>query len=251
MLSWFNRFFKREGEIEPVDLSVLKVDLHSHLIPGIDDGAVDLENSMKMLQGFARLGYKKVITTPHIMSDFYRNTPEIINEGKARVKKEIEKTGLDMKFDAAAEYYLDETLEDKISIGEVLTMGDKYFLFELPFMAEPPNLNQIIFLLQTNGYKPILAHPERYGFWYSKFEKYRELKDKGVHLQLNMLSLIGHYSPETRKIAEQMIDEGLISFLGSDCHNLQHLELIEIARRKPYLKKLIESGHLLNQSLLN
>jgi tyrosine-protein phosphatase YwqE len=144
---------------------------------------------------------------------------------------------------------LDETLEPKIKAKEVLTFGDNYVLFELPFMAEPPNLASAIFEMQTNGYKPILAHPERYGFWYKDFEKYREMKDKGVHLQLNMLSLIGHYSPETQKIAEKLVDEGLISFLGSDCHNQVHQEMIEIARTKPYMHKLIESGKLLNHTL--
>ena len=119
----------------------------------------------------------------------------------------------------------------------------------LPFVAEPPNLAATIFELQTNGYKPILAHPERYGFWYNTFNKYHEMKDKGVALQLNILSLIGHYSPETRKIAERMIDENLISFLGSDCHNLHHLELIEEARTKNYLHKLVDSGLLQNKVL--
>jgi tyrosine-protein phosphatase YwqE len=122
-------------------------------------------------------------------------------------------------------------------------------LFELPFIAEPPNLASAVFELQTNGYKPILAHPERYGFWYKDFDKYHEMKDRGVHLQLNILSLIGHYSPETQKIAERMIDEDLVTFLGSDCHNVGHQQLIEIARTKPYVHQLIESGKLLNSRL--
>ena len=122
-------------------------------------------------------------------------------------------------------------------------------LFELPFMAEPPNLALAIFEMQTNGYKPILAHPERYGYWYNDFEKYQELKDKGVHLQLNILSLIGHYSPETKKIAEKLIDFNLISFLGTDCHNHGHINLIEIARTKKHLHQLLSSGYLLNHTL--
>jgi tyrosine-protein phosphatase YwqE len=248
-MSWFSKLFKREEKLPPIDLSVLKTDFHSHLIPGIDDGAVDLEDSIAMIRRFKVWGYKKVITTPHVMSDFYRNTPEIILGGRDDVAKELEKNKINIELGAAAEYYLDETLEPKIKAKEVLTFGDNYVLFELPFMAEPPNLASAIFEMQTNGYKPILAHPERYGFWYKDFEKYREMKDKGVHLQLNMLSLIGHYSPETQKIAEKLVDEGLISFLGSDCHNQVHQEMIEIARTKPYMHKLIESGKLLNHTL--
>ena len=151
--------------------------------------------------------------------------------------------------EAAAEYYLDEYLDEKIRSKSLLTFGQNHVLFELPFIAEPPNLSATIFDLQTNGYKPILAHPERYGFWYNSFEKYYEMKEKGVSLQLNILSLIGHYSPETRKIAERMIDENLISFLGSDCHNAHHLGLIKEARTKKYLHKLLDSGLLKNEEL--
>lgn len=248
-MSFWNKIFGRDKEVDPVDLSVLKTDMHSHLIPGIDDGSKSMEDSIAMIREFKSLGYEKVITTPHIMSDFYKNTPEIILPGKDQLVKVLKDNGISIEFEAAAEYYLDENLEAKIKSKNLLTLGDNYVLFELPFMSEPPNLASIIFELQTNGYKPILAHVERYGYWYENFEKYQELHDQGVYLQLNILSLIGHYSPETKKIAEKLIENNLISFLGSDCHNSRHLELIEIARRKPHLKQLIESGQLKNKEL--
>ncbi len=248
-MSFWSKLFGKEKEIDPIDLSVLKADMHSHLIPGIDDGAKSMEASIKMLRRFKELGYSKLVTSPHVMSDFYKNTPDTILGGAERVRSELQKLKIEIEFAAAAEYYLDETLETKVKKKEVLVFGDNYVLFELPFIAEPPNLASFIFELQTNGYKAVLAHPERYGYWYNDFQKYRDLKDKGVLLQLNILSLIGHYSPQTQKIAEQLIDENLISFLGSDCHNEVHLDLIEIARRKPYLKKLIDSGMLRNQEL--
>ncbi|MEQ8908483.1 MAG: CpsB/CapC family capsule biosynthesis tyrosine phosphatase [Vicingaceae bacterium] len=248
-MSWFSKLFKKEEKLEPIDLGQLKVDFHSHLIPAIDDGSKDMEDSLTMLRRFKEWRYQKVITTPHVMSDFYRNSPETILNGKEDVLKELQKQNIELEFEAAAEYYLDETLEAKIKAKELLTFGDNYVLFELPFISEPPNLASAIFEMQTNGYKPILAHPERYGFWYKDFENYHEMKNKGVHLQLNILSFIGHYSPETQKIAERLVDEGLVSFLGTDCHNQVHQELIEIARRKPYVHKLIESGKLLNHTL--
>jgi len=248
-MSWISRLFKKEEKLPPLDLGRLKVDFHSHLVPEIDDGSRSVEDSLTMLKKFQSWGYEKVITTPHVMADFYRNTPDTILGGRDEVVKYFEQEKIELDFQAAAEYYLDETLEEKIKDQSLLTFGDNYVLFELPFVAEPPNLASIIFELQTNGYKPILAHPERYGFWYKNFDKYQEMVDKGVHLQLNILSLIGHYSPETQKIAERLIDEGLISFLGSDCHNQGHLELIELARTKPYLHKLVESGKLLNHKL--
>lgn len=249
-MNWLKKIFSTEKSYPPADLGgTLKVDLHSHLIPGIDDGAKDMEDSIAMVRRFADLGYQKLITTPHVMSDFYKNTPEIILGGLEELKANLPKHGIKMEIEAAAEYYLDEHLQEKIKNNQLLTFGDNYLLFELPFIAEPPNLASIIFELQTNGYKPILAHPERYGFWYNDFNQYRQLKDKGVHLQLNLLSLIGHYSPETQKIAERLIDEELISFLGSDCHNQMHQELFELASTKEHLHRLIESGNLLNSEL--
>ena len=249
-MTWIKQLFSKEKALQPADLGgSLTVDLHSHLIPGIDDGSKDLADSIAMIRRFVELGYKKIITTPHVMSDYYKNSPETILDGLSILKQELEKQRITIEIEAAAEYYLDENLEEKIELQQILSFGDGYVLFELPFMAEPPNLASTIFKLQTNGYKPILAHPERYGFWYNDFNKFIEMKDKGVHLQLNILSLIGHYSPETQKIAERLIDENLISFLGTDCHNLGHLNLIEQARTKKYLHQLLESGELKNQSL--
>mgnify|MGYP003638203842 CR=1 FL=1 len=249
-MTWIKQLFSKEKALPPADLGgSLTVDLHSHLIPGIDDGSKDLADSIAMIRRFVELGYKKIITTPHVMSDYYKNSPETILDGLSILKQELEKQRITIEIEAAAEYYLDENLEEKIELQQILSFGDGYVLFELPFMAEPPNLASTIFKLQTNGYKPILAHPERYGFWYNDFNKFIEMKDKGVHLQLNILSLIGHYSPETQKIAERLIDENLISFLGTDCHNLGHLNLIEQARTKKYLHQLLESGELKNQSL--
>ncbi len=243
-------FFKKKENLPPADLSQLQVDIHSHLIPGIDDGAKTIEDSMRLLQRFSELGYKKVITTPHVMSDFYRNTPEIILSGLDKVRNELAKLNLSITIDAAAEYYLDYELEKKIERKELLTLGGKYVLFELPFVAAPDNLYKAIFDMQMNGYIPILAHPERYSYWYRSFDSYYELKEKGVLLQLNSISLTGHYSPETKKIAERMIDENLIDFVGSDCHHLHHLEILNHTRTLKHFHKVLESGKLKNASLL-
>jgi tyrosine-protein phosphatase YwqE len=249
MINWLKSLFSSSEPLEPADLSVLKADMHSHLIPAIDDGSKSLEDSLEMIRKFKALGYQKLITTPHVMSDFYKNDPESILGGLEKLKQYLEEQAVDIRMEAAAEYYLDERLQELVEAENLLTFGDKQVLFELPFIAEPPNLKQVIFEMQTRGYKPILAHPERYGFWYKDFDRYVELHDQGVQLQLNMLSLIGHYSPQTQKIAERLIDEELISFLGSDCHNAHHLELIEQARRTPYFHKLLDSGKLKNSFL--
>ncbi|MFT7156023.1 MAG: protein-tyrosine phosphatase, partial [Parvicella sp.] len=183
-MSLFGRIFgrKREKELDPVDLSVLGVDVHSHLIPGIDDGAKTIEDSLNLLKEFQDLGYKKVITTPHVMSDFYRNTSEIILSGLEDVRKAAKAAGLTIQIDAAAEYNLDADFEPLIDAGTLLTFGDNYMLFELPFMSEPPMLNDIIWKLQAKGYKPVLAHVERYPYWFDQWDKIVGLKDRGVFI---------------------------------------------------------------------
>ena len=248
-MSWLSKLFKKEPALEPANLSLLKTDVHSHLIPAIDDGSRSLEDSINMIRTFKEMGYQKIITTPHVIVDFYKNTPEIILGGLEKVKIELKRQYIDIEIEAAAEYYLDETLEPQVKGGKLLTFGKNYLLFELPFMTEPPNLASFIFELQTNGYNPILAHPERYGFYYKDFEKYNELSEKGVYLQLNVLSLVGYYGPEAQKIAERLIDEGLITFLGSDCHNEMHQQGLQLARTKPYFHKLLASGRLKNPEL--
>lgn len=249
-MSFFSNLFKRKEQLlEPADLSVLKTDFHSHLIPGVDDGAQNMEDSILLIQGLRTLGFQKIITTPHCMSDFYRNTPEIIKSGLADVNAELKKRGIEVELEASAEYYLDDDFERKIDDGEIIPFGENYILFELPFLAEPPNFNQVVFKLQSMGYRPILAHPERYGFYYNNFETYQDFVDRGIYLQVNMMSLMGHYSPETQKIAEKLIDRGLISFIGSDLHNERQLPLLTHASCMPSLHKLLASGKLKNSSL--
>jgi protein-tyrosine phosphatase len=248
-MSFLSNLFKKSPPSEPINLSLIGIDMHSHFIPGIDDGAQTMQDSVEMITAMAELGYRKVITTPHIMGDFYRNTPEIINAGLEQVRKEVAAAGVSIDIEAAAEYYFDFELERKLDNEKLLTMGDNYLLFEVSYMNSPDNLDGIIFKMQTQGYKPVLAHPERYPYWFRDMGNFERLKDKGVFFQLNINSLTGHYSPATMKVAEQMIDKGWYDFLGSDCHHAGHLELIRKVRSAPPLRKLVESGRLLNNTL--
>ena len=249
-MSFFSNIFSKSTRIDQAaDLSVLKCDIHSHFIPGIDDGAETMKDTLDMLREFSTMGYKKAITSPHVMSDYFRNTPEIILSGLEKVRAALKAENIPIEMDATAEYYLDFDFEKKIEERKLLTFGKQYVLFELSFLNPPDNLNNIIFKLITGGYKPVLAHPERYNFWHSNFEKYEELIDKGVLLQLNVNSLAGHYSPATKKIAERMIQQNMISFLGSDCHHLVHTHLMKQVVYENYLHLLLQSGKLLNSSL--
>ncbi|NNC84234.1 MAG: hypothetical protein HKN79_11720 [Flavobacteriales bacterium] len=248
----FGRLFgKREKLIEPADISSLKVDIHSHLIPGIDDGAQDMEESLALLRRFEALGFQKVITTPHIMADYYRNTPDIILGGLEKVRAAIKKEGMEIQIEAAAEYYLDDRFEQLLDDEDLLTFGSKrYLLFELPFVAEPLNLNSAIFNMQLKGIKPVLAHPERYGFWSRDLEKYEELHDKGVILQINLNSLGGYYGPEVKKVADHLVEQELIGLVGTDCHRSDHLDALEqVTLRVPSFHRLLEQGKLINSTL--
>ncbi|HRF82292.1 MAG TPA: histidinol phosphatase [Flavobacteriales bacterium] len=246
----FSKLFgSGEAALGDVDLSVLRCDVHSHFIPGIDDGAQTMEQTMEMLTAMSELGYKKVVTTPHNMADGYRNTPEIILGGLERVRDEIRQRGLAMEIDAAAEYYLDHELEQKVIDRRVLTFGEDYLLFELPFISEPNMLYQVIFTMQTAGFRPVLAHPERYAFWYNDLTKYDGLKDRGVLFQLNTIALAGAYGPQAKQIAERLIDAGHYEFLGSDCHSMNHVQALKYTLARPHLHKLIASGKLRNSTL--
>jgi tyrosine-protein phosphatase YwqE len=246
----FSIFRKKPKRLSsPVDLSVLGCDVHSHFIPGIDDGAKNMEDSIGMIAALHNMGYKKIITSPHTMSDFYRNTTEGILSGAENVRSELKKQDIPVEFSAVSEYYLDYDFERKLEEGNLLTFGNKYLLFEISYMNPPDNLFHVIFNMQLKGYKPVLAHPERYNFWHREFDKYETFIDKGVLLQMNINSLTGYYSIGTKKVAEQMIDKNMISFLGTDCHHMGHINLMKEVVYEPYLEKLIGSGTLLNNSL--
>ncbi|HTA83344.1 MAG TPA: CpsB/CapC family capsule biosynthesis tyrosine phosphatase [Bacteroidia bacterium] len=241
--------FNKRNTSPLADLSVLKTDIHSHFIPGIDDGAQNMEESLALISAMHEFGYKKVITTPHIMSDGYRNTPEIINSGLVEVKKAVKEAGIDIEVEAAAEYYFDFEFEKKFQSGDVMTFGQKYLLWEIPFINPPDNINEIVFEMGVKGYKPVLAHVERYSFWQNNFEKYEELAGRGIFLQMNINSITGHYSFQTKKAAQWLIDHDLISFVGSDCHHIGHVELMKSAIKDKHFQKLLGSTKLLNKTL--
>ena len=202
-------------------------DLHSHLLPGIDDGVQSIQESIDVIKGFKNLGYKKLITTPHIMYDFYKNDAEIIQSKLKDVRQAINEESIEIEIGAAAEYYLDEYFLELINSDEkLLSFGSNYVLFELSFMSKPMILKEAIFNMQTKGYKPVLAHAERYLYYHKNINELTELHDTGVLLQLNLLSLSGFYSKEVKKMANKLIDLNMISFIGSDCHNANQLSFL-------------------------
>ena len=245
MLKWFLK--KKEQGCEPLNFSVLKTDIHSHFIPGIDDGSPDMETTIALIEKMQALGFEKIITSPHVMSDFYQNSSEIILKGLADVRMELKAKNINMEIEAAAEYYIDYEFEQKIGKENFLTFGSNYILVELSFIQEPRNLFEIIFKLQLEGYKVVLAHPERYNYYTMK--EYEEFISRGVILQINFLSLIGYYSPQVKKKTESLINAGMVRLVGTDCHNMNHAELYKKCQTQKAWHDLVNSGKLLNATL--
>jgi protein-tyrosine phosphatase len=235
-------------------LASLGADMHSHLLPGLDDGAETITHSLELLRELRELGFQKLIMTPHIMGDFYKNTPATIQAALADLQQAAVAAGLgDVTLECAAEYYLDEWLNEKLTSGtELLSFGGerRYLLFETSYMNEPFNLQRTIFELKAAGYQPVLAHPERYTYLYGRFSEIQKFRQEyGVLLQLNLNSLAGYYSPHARRVAEQMIDAGLVDFVGTDTHHLRHTAaLANKTVVSPYFRKLLALP-LLNNTL--
>jgi len=244
------RFFKKKEVKKNItlDYSSIMVDMHSHVLPGIDDGAKTPEESIALIRKMMELGIKKIIATPHIMADYYKNTSESINGALTLLKAELEKEQIDIVIEAAAEHYFDESFESRVNRNDLMIMGDGYVLFEFSFISQPPNVFGVIQKIKDLGYKPILAHPERYP--YMDLEQFKTFHDWGVAFQLNTISLTGYYGKEAKKLAENLIDMQLIDFISSDMHHLRHAEAFQDALRTPYMEKLLLDYQLKNTLLV-
>lgn len=242
----FSRFQKGKAS---QSVSVPSVDVHSHLIPGIDDGAKSMEESLSLLKAMQSLGYEKVITTPHVMADAYRNTKASIQEGLEALQAQSAKEGLTICIEAAAEYYLDEGLPELIKRGEILPVGGEYLLFETSYMHRPRDLERVIFEICASGYKPLLAHPERYRYIENFSQEYGRLKELGVFFQLNLNSLEGYYGTSAKRSAEWLCNEGMVDFLGSDVHHQKHTDALARVFEGQAYARLWKYNTILNESL--
>jgi len=242
----FSIFRKKYPSI-PVNFSFLKTDMHSHLLPGIDDGSPDTGTSMELKKGLEDLGYQQFITTPHIMWDMYKNTPAGIGGALAQLQQEPGQQNIR----AAAEYFMDDYFDELLSTDQpLLTLGGNKVLVEFSFVSPPLNMKETLFNLRIKGYQPVLAHPERYNFFAGRKTVYDDLKTQGCLFQLNLLSLTGYYGKIPQELAQYLISKKYIDFLGTDLHHVRHLEVLRAGRDiMPVLLQLSDSG-LLQNSLL-
>jgi len=214
--------FKKKTELV-TDISWLGVDIHSHLLPGIDDGSPDVETSIKLIKGLHELGFHKFICTPHIFTELYPNTPETILPALDLVKNALKEAKLDVEISAAGEHMVDDRFEVREGL---MCLSNKFILIEMSYLYESPNIEQVIFDLQVSGYEVILAHPERYTFYYKDFSKFQRYKDMGVMFQLNLLSVTGYYGKEVKKTAEYLLNSNLYDLAATDLHHENHLKAL-------------------------
>ncbi len=208
---------------EKADWSILGTDMHSHFLPGIDDGAKTPEDTLAMLKAMSEMGYKNIVTTPHVFIDYHPNTTQTILSALKIAEQVIKDNNIDIKIKAAAEYYIDDHFEQLLRTEPLLTIRNKEVLVEFSMMFEPQTLAQTIFEMRASGYKPIIAHPERYMFYHRNPDKYLELKDRGCYLQLNLLSLTGYYGAHVKEAADYMLHNKMYDYCGTDAHHERHI----------------------------
>ncbi len=241
-------FIKKKKAI-PLDVSALRVDVHSHLVPAIDDGIQSIEQGLEILREMENLGYEKVITTPHTMPGSFDNTPEIILSGLEKMKAAVKEAGINITMEAATEYYLDEVLLKMLENNEpLMTFGNNYVLFETGFMSPPPFMKEAIFMMNIKGYKPVYAHPERYEYLIQDKALLEEIIDRDVVFQMNLGSLAGAYGKPVQKFAEKLIDQKVVKMVGTDCHHMGHIDALKKTIQSKYFQKLMQL-ELLNNTL--
>lgn len=199
------------------------VDIHSHFIPGIDDGAKSITDTRKLISAFEEIGISHIITTPHISHYIWNNTSEIITAKHQETKLLLNECNNTIPFEAAAEYFIDDWFETHFKTEKLLTLKDNYVLVEISYQNAPMHIYKTLFELQVAGYIPVLAHPERYLYYRKDFGEYEKLKKAGCLFQLNLLSTVGYYGERISKIAEKLLKKGMYDFTGTDVHHMKHI----------------------------
>ena len=218
-------FFKIKNT-EPVELFV-HTDIHCHLVPGIDDGQKEAESAADLVAREYNWGIRRIITTPHVTQDTFENTPETISDAFAKLRSAVEERGTDIELLHSAEYRIDGFFQEQLEAGNVNPMPNRYLLVENSFIQEAWHLDELLFDLKIRGFRPILAHPERYSYYFSKRQRYEQLHNAGTLFQVNLLSLAGHYGKEVKHMAEFLVENNMVDFVGTDMHNHTHCDAIE------------------------
>lgn len=222
-------------------------DCHAHLLPGIDDGPKTDADAVALVEEMLRLGFRQLAATPHVMADFYPNTPATIRAAYQRLQDALQAAGREVAIHVAAEYLLDEGFGKLLQKDELLTLPGRHVLVEMSFYGEFPQLDQYLFQLQTRGYRPILAHPERYAYYAGNIERCRQLREQGALIQVNLLSLAGYYDRSVQRMAEKLLKQQLVDLVGTDVHHAQHTAALADALQSKAIQRAL--GQVRNASL--
>jgi tyrosine-protein phosphatase YwqE len=242
--------FFRKKNTKNLDLSWMQTDMHSHLVPGIDDGSQDLTTSVHLVRGLCETGLKKIITTPHILWEIYPNTAEKITNGIGEVREAVKEAGISVELHAAAEYFIDEHFEEDLKKKTpLLPISGNMVLVEISMINAPMDLHELLFEMQMQNYQPVIAHPERYVYLSRNRAFFDQLKDSGCLFQLNLLALTGYYGSSVRELAEYLLKKEYYDLAGTDLHNAKHLETLQKLSGLSTYEKLKDSGSLKNHLL--
>lgn len=217
-------FFSKKRE--PIQLP-FHTDIHCHIIPGVDDGSPDAATSANLIENMQRWGIRRIIASPHVTQGTFENTPETLEPAFCELREELDKRQNNIDISYSGEYRIDDLLMRRLESGNIKLMPNGFIIIENSFLQEPWNIERLVFDLQVRGIRPILAHPERYTYYYNKPKRYRKLHDAGLAFQINVLSLAGAYGKAEQKVAEQLIADGLVDYLGTDLHRARHVEAID------------------------
>ncbi|MFN3587879.1 MAG: tyrosine-protein phosphatase [Spirosomataceae bacterium] len=228
----------------------LQTDMHAHFLPGIDDGAPDMETALRLIRGLYSLGYSRLVATPHVMAGYYPNTAVSILSAFNQTQAAVQQAGIPISLYVGAEYFIDDSFLALIEQEELLCFGTKRcVLVEMSFVAPAPQWEEAIFALVTKGYQPILAHPERYTYWHRHPKAFQRFIERGAWLQVNISSLLGHYGKPIQQVAKTLWKEGHVSLLGTDIHHDQHLHLFQRFEKDKEIHKLLTRYPLNNVHL--
>lgn len=245
-MSLWDKIFKKDKEKIKGELAWLGCDMHNHVLPGIDDGAKTIADSLVLIQGLKDLGIDRCIATPHIISGLYDNTTEDIAQALCKIVKELDSRGIEFSIDHSAEYMIDEGFLNILNHNRLRALPNNYVLIEMSYLAESSMLLEAIYRLQSEGYVPVLAHPERYNYYHQDFNQYKLIKEMGGLLQLNVLAISGYYGSQVKLAASRLIKEGMYDFVGTDMHHERHLHLIKTLVDRYDIKALLKHNPIKN-----
>ena len=237
----FNLFKKKSKESPKL---FYHTDMHCHILPGVDHGSQDIDQSLEMLRAEIDMGISHVILTSHVTAETFENTPETLTAAFETLKKAVEEEGLPVDLDVSAEYRIDEYWNREYEAGHLLPMPGNRILLENSFVQELIGIDKMMFDLQVKGYRPILAHPERYRYYYDRKDRYKSLHSASVKFQVNILSLEGYFGRGARETALWLIDNNLCDMLGSDMHSMDHAHIIQDYIASRAWRKLCEKYDL-------